>query len=141
MACFQGSFFLIGLVYQNCFSAKNGGDDLWWKDNKEENAISILKFSFPSDSQNVRVLNKTRQVRVVFLILFIAYMTLHSLSGFPRLYNTQQDSFSNIPLCPSPYSLQLILDLCISEIELANTRSQISFIYFQSHSWNSVRNY
>ncbi len=32
---------------KNCFSAKNGGDGLWWKDNKEENVISILKFSFP----------------------------------------------------------------------------------------------
>jgi hypothetical protein len=31
-------------------------------------------------------------------------------------------------------ALQIILDLCIPEIELANTRSQISFIYFQSHS-------
>ncbi len=40
-----------------------------------------------------------------------------------------------------PTALQIILDLCIPEIELANTRSQISFLYFQSHSWNSVRNY
>ncbi len=31
-------------------------------------------------------------------------------------------------------ALQIILDLCIPEIELANTRSQISFIFFQSHS-------
>ncbi len=104
MACFQGSFFLIGLVYQNCFSAKNSGDDLWWKDNKEENAISILKFSFPSDSQNVRVLNKARLVRVVFLILFIAYMTLHSLSGFSRLYNTQILHFQIYP----PTSLPIL---------------------------------
>jgi hypothetical protein len=32
------------------------------------------------------------------------------------------------------YALQLILDLCIPEKELAKTRSQISFIYFQKHS-------
>jgi hypothetical protein len=32
------------------------------------------------------------------------------------------------------YALQIILDLCIPEKELAKTRSQISFIYFQSHS-------
>jgi hypothetical protein len=32
------------------------------------------------------------------------------------------------------YSLQISLDLCIPEKELAKTRSQISFIYFQSHS-------
>jgi hypothetical protein len=38
-------------------------------------------------------------------------------------------------------ALQIILDLCIPEIELADARSQISFIYFQSHSWYSVRNY
>ncbi len=38
-------------------------------------------------------------------------------------------------------TLQIILELCIPEKELANTRSQISFIYFQSHSWYSVRNY
>ncbi len=38
-------------------------------------------------------------------------------------------------------TLQRILDLCIPEKELAKTRSQISFIYFQSHSWYSVRNY
>ncbi len=31
-------------------------------------------------------------------------------------------------------ALQIILDLCIPEIELANTRAQISFIFFQSHS-------
>jgi hypothetical protein len=31
-------------------------------------------------------------------------------------------------------TLQIIMDLCIPEIELANTRSQISVIYFQSHS-------
>jgi hypothetical protein len=31
-------------------------------------------------------------------------------------------------------ALQIILDLYILEIELANTRSQISLIYFQSHS-------
>ncbi len=35
----------------------------------------------------------------------------------------------------------IILDLCIPEKELAKTHSQISFIYFQSHSWYSVRNY
>ncbi len=38
-------------------------------------------------------------------------------------------------------ALQIILDLCIPEKELAKTRSQISFIYFQRHSWYSVRNY
>jgi hypothetical protein len=45
--------------------------------------------------------------------------------------------------CSSHYvpSLQKILDLCIPENKLAKTRSQISFIYFQSHSWYSVRNY
>ena len=32
------------------------------------------------------------------------------------------------------HALQIILDLCIPEKELAKTRSQISFIYFQSHS-------
>ncbi len=37
--------------------------------------------------------------------------------------------------------LQIILGLCIPEKELAKTRSQISFIYFQSHSCYSVRNY
>ncbi len=37
--------------------------------------------------------------------------------------------------------LQTILELCIPEKELAKTRSQISFIYFQSHLWYSVRNY
>jgi hypothetical protein len=31
-------------------------------------------------------------------------------------------------------ALQISLDLCIPEKELAKTRSQISFIYFQSHS-------
>jgi hypothetical protein len=31
-------------------------------------------------------------------------------------------------------TLQISLDLCIPEKELATTRSQISFIYFQSHS-------
>jgi hypothetical protein len=31
-------------------------------------------------------------------------------------------------------ALQIILDLCIPEKELAKTRSQISFIYFQRHS-------
>ncbi len=43
----------------------------------------------------------------------------------------------NIPAA----ALQIILELCIPEKELAKTRSQISFIYFQSHSWYSVRNY
>jgi hypothetical protein len=45
--------------------------------------------------------------------------------------------------CSSHYvpSLQTILDLCIPENKLANTHSQISFIYFHSHSWYSVRNY
>ncbi len=38
-------------------------------------------------------------------------------------------------------ALQIILDLCIPEIELANTHSQISSIYLLSHSWYSVRNY
>ncbi len=38
-------------------------------------------------------------------------------------------------------ALQIILDLCIPEKEFAKTRSQISCIYFQSHSWYSVRNY
>ncbi len=38
-------------------------------------------------------------------------------------------------------TLQISLDLCIPEKELAKTRSQISFIYFQSHSWYSARNY
>jgi hypothetical protein len=32
------------------------------------------------------------------------------------------------------HTLQISLDLCIPEKELAKTRSQISFIYFQSHS-------
>ena len=36
---------------------------------------------------------------------------------------------------------QISLDLCFPEKELAKTRSQISFRYFQSHSWYSVRNY
>jgi len=31
-------------------------------------------------------------------------------------------------------ALQISLDLCITEKELAKTHSQISFIYFQSHS-------
>jgi hypothetical protein len=31
------------------------------------------------------------------------------------------------------FGLQIILDLCIPEKELANTRSQISILYFQSH--------
>jgi hypothetical protein len=31
-------------------------------------------------------------------------------------------------------TLQITLDLCIPEKELAKTPSQISFIYFQSHS-------
>ncbi len=31
-------------------------------------------------------------------------------------------------------ALQIIFDLCIPKKELAKTRSQISFIYFQSHS-------
>jgi hypothetical protein len=31
-------------------------------------------------------------------------------------------------------ALQIILDLCIPEKELAKTHSQISFLYFQSHS-------
>ncbi len=38
-------------------------------------------------------------------------------------------------------ALQISLDLCIPEKELAKTRSQISFIYFQSHLWYSARNY
>jgi hypothetical protein len=38
-------------------------------------------------------------------------------------------------------TLQISLELCIPEKELAKTRSQISFIYFQSQSWYSVRNY
>ncbi len=38
-------------------------------------------------------------------------------------------------------TLQISLDLCIPEKELAKTCSQISFLYFQSHSWYSVRNY
>jgi hypothetical protein len=38
-------------------------------------------------------------------------------------------------------ALQIIVEICIPELELAKTRSQISFIYFQSHSWDSVRNY
>jgi hypothetical protein len=38
-------------------------------------------------------------------------------------------------------ALQIILDLCIPEKEFAKTRSKISFIKFQSHSWYSVRNY
>ena len=45
------------------------------------------------------------------------------------------------PLFPVYPALQISLDLCIPEKELAKTRSQISFIYFQSHSWYSVRNY
>jgi hypothetical protein len=32
------------------------------------------------------------------------------------------------------HALQISLDLCIPEKELAKTRSQISFKYFQSHS-------
>jgi hypothetical protein len=32
------------------------------------------------------------------------------------------------------YTLQISLDLCIPEKELAKTRFQISFVYFQSHS-------
>jgi hypothetical protein len=31
-------------------------------------------------------------------------------------------------------ALQIILELCITEKELAKTRSQISFMYFQSQS-------
>jgi hypothetical protein len=38
-------------------------------------------------------------------------------------------------------ALQIILELCIPEKELAKTRSQISFNYFQSHSSYPVRNY
>ncbi len=38
-------------------------------------------------------------------------------------------------------ALQIILELCIPEKELAKTRSEMLFIYFQSHSWYSVRNY
>ncbi len=38
-------------------------------------------------------------------------------------------------------NFQIILDLYIPEKELAKTHSQIAFIYFQSHSWYSVRNY
>jgi hypothetical protein len=41
---------------------------------------------------------------------------------------------------PPRYALQIILDLCIPEKELAKTHSQISSIHFQSHSWYSVRN-
>jgi hypothetical protein len=33
-----------------------------------------------------------------------------------------------LPLLPIPAALQIILDLCIPEKELAKTRSQISFI-------------
>jgi hypothetical protein len=40
-----------------------------------------------------------------------------------------------------PPTLQTSLDICIPQKELAKTRSQISFIYFRSHSWYSVRNY
>jgi len=38
------------------------------------------------------------------------------------------------PLDGSIPALQISLDLCIPEKELAKTRSQISFIYFQKHS-------
>jgi hypothetical protein len=43
-------------------------------------------------------------------------------------------------VCDAP-TQQIILELCIPEKELAKTPSQISFIYFQSHLWYSVRNY
>ena len=42
-------------------------------------------------------------------------------------------SFNLLGIGGSP-TLQIILDLCIPEIELANTRSQISYKFFQSHS-------
>jgi hypothetical protein len=38
-------------------------------------------------------------------------------------------------------ALQISLELCIPEKELAITRSQNTFIYFQSHSWYSAGNY
>jgi hypothetical protein len=46
----------------------------------------------------------------------------------PDLYNDGSKGLTR------PTALQISLDLCIPEKELAKTRSQISFIYFQSHS-------
>jgi hypothetical protein len=39
-----------------------------------------------------------------------------------------------VPLTSPRATLQISLDLCFPEKELAKTRSQISIIYFQSHS-------
>ncbi len=52
-----------------------------------------------------------------------------------------QDFFVDDDSRLSAIALQISLDLCIPEKELAKTRFQISFIYFQSHSWYSARNY
>jgi hypothetical protein len=46
----------------------------------------------------------------------------------------QSSDIINSKFSKSNYTLQISLDLCIPEKELAKTRSQISFIYFQSHS-------
>jgi hypothetical protein len=45
------------------------------------------------------------------------------------LYFTTEDMCKDLLVRPT---LQISLDLCIPEKELAKTRSQISFIYFQS---------
>ncbi len=47
----------------------------------------------------------------------------------PSIRETRAEYF-----VPKPDTLQIILDLCIPENELAKTYSQISFLYFQSHS-------
>ncbi len=64
----------------------------------------------------------------------------------PQLYDSGKQSGLGKPCAANGLpgvngTLQIILELCIPEKELARARSQISFIYFQSHSWYSVRNY
>ncbi len=64
------------------------------------------------------------------------------LSGFLNInqYYSLQKTF--IPAtCHLMCALHITLDLYIPEKELAQTRSQISLIYFQHHWWYSVSNF
>jgi hypothetical protein len=63
----------------------------------------------------------------------IASHVKHQWSGLQIIASHMKHHWSDLRSIVS-HTLQIIVDLCIREKELAKTRSQISFIYFYSHS-------
>jgi hypothetical protein len=73
-----------------------------------------------------------RQAKAAGTLVIVVVLTMEGMPATAEITNTSQEKAKAAGTLVT--ALQISLDLCIPEKELAKARSQISFLYFQSHS-------